>query len=1116
MSKLATNRSTPKLYWVVALASCLGTSTLPAVAESGQSTADGTRLATPHLTPRAPFSKSRREALAVGRDARTLVVKLVDDAGVLAQRGQLASSSVALPTGSKQPGSNPEKVESAIDAINAALSLVPGSRVEPLFGLPKPLLDAMRHTGERNTGAALADLSQFFVVHIGDASAGAVIVEELLAQPAVETAYAPLALQTPVDVPPMTYNFHNGVGPGQGYRDPGPAGIDIDEAWRRGLTGAGVTIADIELSWNLAHEDLDHLVSQSPPVAMMPSSTWSPAAGDIDHGTATLGVLASGNNGYGTTGLVPGAKIRVMPVNVVTNPSWNGANSVVMATVNLQPGDVLLVEAELARGFNINVPFEADPAEYAAVAQATALGIHVIEPAGNTTGGLDLDTNSLVIEPGTNRSLFDRYTRDSGAVLVGAGASAVTQGLHNPYPNSNFGSRVDTYAWGQNVTTLGFGPRTRGTLANCANSNDPFPQAPNQDQYYTYCYNGTSSAGAIVAGAAAVLEEKHRSAYGQPYGTRELRNLLSLGTGSVFGAVGHQPDLDYQLDFMDQGGVISHLFEHPPEPNQSRPDFGQAVAGGGDVNGDGRPDLIVGVPGFAVSTTAGLLADAGRVYVFSGATGDVLYRVDGTQTGGRLGAAVAIAGDADGDGFADFAIGVPRDDTMGLDAGKVDLYSGQTGTALGTFYGGAAGELYGSALAYAGNVNPLGSPPPADPFDDLVIGAPGANFGAGRAEVRNILGWTLQQVAGTSSDELGFAVAGTGDLDGDGLPDYVVGAPGAWGNVVTNNPVGAVYAYSVRVSTPIMTRFGHPTAGLISAQRFGAAVDGAGDFDGDGGNDVVVGAPEATFIPGGMFGRVDVVSRTGGLIASFDGGHPRDHLGRGVAGLGDFDGDGFDDIALGSPNQGGMLAGRPGRVRVVLGGRPNPPIWKERLFWTLDNATEWGSAVAFTGDVNGDGLADVVAGEPNGEDGGRAYVFSDGPAPNPFASQARLIAFVPALEAHDVDGNGFSGGGRSPSVTNFTLDAGPAWAGADYAVLGIPDVGNYLTSSRGTLDGQGMTSMPLFGPFQAGLLCQGIGFRFGFIGAALQDLDGDGIYDIFSLSNLAEVEVINEYAPLCR
>src|SRR6185295_1696661 len=109
--------------------------------------------------------------------------------------------------------------------------------------------------------------------------------------------YAYRAKRHPVDVPPTTPDFLNNP-PGQGYRGPAPAGIDIDAAWSRGLRGQGVTVVDVETNWNLNHEDLDHLAAQTPAVPLIPPSDWrDPGPSDIDHGTASLGVLTAGDNG---------------------------------------------------------------------------------------------------------------------------------------------------------------------------------------------------------------------------------------------------------------------------------------------------------------------------------------------------------------------------------------------------------------------------------------------------------------------------------------------------------------------------------------------------------------------------------------------------------------------------------------------------------------------------------------------------------------------------------------------------------------------------------------------------------------------------------------------------
>lgn len=1069
------------------------------------------------LQPRAPFAKSLQQDLGDDADTGHIIIKLLDDSGMVVRGGRLA------PAASKSRADKPMAVaaDDARHVVNGMLDAMPGSRLESLFKVPTPLLEAMRHTGQRNTGEALADLSQFFVLQVADKSAGRVAMEELLQWPGIETVYGQPAWGLPVDIPPTTPDFQNTTGPGQGYQDAAPLGIDIAAAWQRGLTASGVTVVDVESGWNLAHEDLDHLLGQVPPVAMIPPSQWATNQAGIDHGNATLGVLASGINAYGTGGLIPGATIRVAPLNLIGSSTWIGPNAILLATLNLQPGDIILIEAELPVAAGA-VPFENNPAEYAVVRQATALGIHVIEPAGNSPNGLSLDVDLAVFDMVANRSKFDRYFRDSGAVLVGAGESTVFQpvpwrpGVHNAYVNSNYGSRVDTYAWGQDVVTLGYGPRF-GTLANCANTFDPFPLFPaDVNQEYTYCYGGTSSAGAIVAGAAAILEERHRQLFGQPFDVRGLRHHLSLGTPSI-GGVGHQPALDYQLDFMDQGGVITHLFEGQNATVSPLQEFGAAVAGAGDFDGDGTPDVIVGVPGFDVPLVGGGgLSQAGRAYVFSGATGDVLLQVDGTAAGDRLGAAVAGGGDADNDGRDDILIGIPGFDVLPLsNVGRVAIYSGLDGTLMTTLDGSAAGEAYGSAIDFVGDFNPS-----AEPYDDFVIGAPGSNSNGltGRAVVTNLLQWNLGGFAGSQmNEEFGFDVAAAGDLNLDGIPDILVGAPGH--DSSTQIDAGALFVYSGADGRRLFMRTGDKDVTPIGPARYGTSVDNVGDFNGDGVPDIIVGAPESSTIPGGNHGRADLLSGRGTFLASFSGGHARDRFGTSVAGVGDFNGDGYDDVAIGAPTlTGSLLVAEPGRVHVKLGGIPtsDPPYYQERLFWTLDYSTGWGSAVAATGDISGDGLPDLILGEPSGEDGGRAYVVSVAPGPSPSSGVARLTADLPFIEAHDVDGDGDGGGGTSPSTATLILDAGIAWANADYMVVGNPHVGTYLSGGFGQLGSDGRTAAPVFGPISSTLLCSIVGYRQSFLGAAARDLDGDGTYDIYVLSNSTDVEIINEYAPLCQ
>ena len=162
-----------------------------------------------------------------------------------------------------------------------------------------------------------------------------------------------------------------------------------------------------------------------------------------------------------------------------------------------------------------------------------------------------------------------------------------------------------------------------------------------------------------------------------------------------------------------------------------------------------------------------------------------------------------------------------------------------------------------------------------------------------------------------TATEFGAAVAGAGDLNGDGIPDILVGAPG-FDTSSGRTDGGIVFAHSGANSAVLFSVEGDRHATPVATARYGTSVDGVGDFDGDGRPDIVVGAPTSSLIPGGFCGRADILNAVGNLIVTFDGGHPRDRFGSAVAGVGDFNGDGYDDVAIGSPSP--PAGGRCGRA----------------------------------------------------------------------------------------------------------------------------------------------------------------------------------------------------------
>ncbi|MFA6548848.1 MAG: integrin alpha, partial [Candidatus Margulisiibacteriota bacterium] len=141
---------------------------------------------------------------------------------------------------------------------------------------------------------------------------------------------------------------------------------------------------------------------------------------------------------------------------------------------------------------------------------------------------------------------------------------------------------------------------------------------------------------------------------------------------------------------------------------------GCSVSTAGDVNGDSRSDFIVG----AYFADPGGLSAAGTAYVYSGATGTVLYTLNGAAAGDNFGASVSTAGDVNGDGKSDFIVGADLTDPAGVgtNAGTAYVYSGATGTLLYSRNGAAAGDNFGHSVSTAGDVN-------GDGKSDFIVGA---------------------------------------------------------------------------------------------------------------------------------------------------------------------------------------------------------------------------------------------------------------------------------------------------------------------------------------------------------------------------------------------------------
>ncbi|MEA2234732.1 MAG: hypothetical protein QOD83_4548, partial [Solirubrobacteraceae bacterium] len=230
-----------------------------------------------------------------------------------------------------------------------------------------------------------------------------------------------------------------------------------------------------------------------------------------------LGEIAADDNTRGVVGVAPSlASLRVTSYfDGVT--AVHVADAAIAALPTMNAGDVLLMEVQ--RGSAL-LPTETDPADFDAIRLASARGMIVVAAAGN--GGSDLDA-------WTDVGGFFRLNRgqpdfrDSGAVMVGAALSGVVGGSHTRRSSSKFGSRIDCYGWGTNVTTTGYGDLT--------------PGAP-IDQSYTAVFNGTSSAAPIVVGAAVLTQSMYLAATGTRLSPGQMRAILSdPATGTPQSAV---------------------------------------------------------------------------------------------------------------------------------------------------------------------------------------------------------------------------------------------------------------------------------------------------------------------------------------------------------------------------------------------------------------------------------------------------------------------------------------------------------------------------------------------------------------------------------------------------
>jgi hypothetical protein len=532
---------------------------------------------------------------------------------------------------------------------------------------------------------------------------------------------------------------------------------------------------------------------------------------------------------------------------------------------------------------------------------------------------------------------------------------------------------------------------------------------------------------------------------------------------------------DLRIEVDDRGArypvvVDPHI---APEPEWL---MSSGVAGGtmgialdaGDVNGDGQPDAVVGVPGF----DGGQFSE-GTAFVFLGngssfnTAADWSFETD--QPFGFVGMSVAAAR-VDADAFADVIVGASQYDDGEVNEGAVFVFHGSAGGPSATedllLQMDQADAAFGKVVEAVGDLN-------GDGFGDVAVGVPNWDVaGAGSEEVAVFV--YLGSAAGLPSapdwqalgenvfDRFGTAVSGAGDVNEDGFQDLVVSAPGIDGPSLAD--VGRVYLYEGSGTGPGTTA-AWTVDGAVESGDFGRSVDGAGDVNADGHVGLVVGSP--LYSNGQVHEGAVFLYEGDGLTLStvpdwtVEANQHAAHLGHSVIGAGDLNGDGFGDLAMSAPLSSGSGPWE-GAVFVYPGQRVvGPGIVRREL--RVDQAYgSFGYHLAAAGDVNADGFDDLLVGGINlGSPAGAGVAFlylgvdefTDVDNDGFCAGAGPCLAGIPPGDCNDNDARDFPGAAeRCDRIDNDCDGSLPADE--------VDDDGDGMTECEGDCDDDDDTIAP--------------------------------------------------------
>jgi hypothetical protein len=445
--------------------------------------------------------------------------------------------------------------------------------------------------------------------------------------------------------------------------------------------------------------------------------------------------------------------------------------------------------------------------------------------------------------------------------------------------------------------------------------------------------------------------------------------------------------------------------------------YGSTVSDAGDINNDGYDDIIIGAPANIDVLSSSVIASTGQAFIYLGsasglATTPAITLQSSSSINSLFGFSVSSAGDINNDGYDDVIIGAPGDEVT---------------LNFGIPFGSITNNI-GKAYIYYGNATPASIPSSVVSINFKTTDFLAASFGL------------------TINPLYGYSVSGAGDVNNDGFDDVIVGSP-VYTDLGTLTLAGRATIYlgsaaGLNIASPI-----HRNGGLLSNTLFGFSVSSAGDMNNDGADEVLIGAPGALSLLPGLTGRAYVYQGiplpvTGGIsstpITYSDGSVLKTLFGFSVSNAGDVNSDGYDDIVVGQPatlDLGGLVT--VGKASIFFGGGTlsnktssdvtlRSPRDPDILGLTAGNLL-FGFSVSGGKDLDCDGIADVIVGEPGGTGlsglaginatGGQAYIFygknTTGPSSSPGWDLRETGALVAAnllgysvSTAGDVNGDG--------------------------------------------------------------------------------------------------------------